>query len=78
MHRSNLLLVLVPLQCRGATDGVLADTAMAAGHANPLTRQDVSDKILDHIVEQLKPQPDGSHGVCVCTCAVETPGRMFM
>ena len=36
---------------------------MAAG--DPLTRQDVSDKILDHIVEQLKPQPDGSHAVCV-------------
>ena len=39
--------------------------AMDVGHAEPLKRQDVSDKILDHIVDQLRPQPDGSHAVCV-------------
>ena len=60
----------------------MAMVAMGSGHADPVTKQDVSDKILDHIVEQLKPQPDGSHAVCVCVCvctrAQETPGRMFM
>ena len=56
----------------------MAMVAPGSGHADPVTKQDVSDKILDYIVEQLKPQPDGSHAVCVCTRAQETPGRMFM
>ena len=58
----------------------MAMVAMGSGHADPVTKRDVSGKILDYIVEQLKPQPDGSHAVCVCVCtrAQETPGRMFM
>ena len=44
----------------------MAMVAMGSGHADPVTKQDVSDKILDYIVEQLKPQPDGSHAVCEC------------
>ena len=46
----------------------MAMVAMGSGHADPVTKQDVSDKILDYIVEQLKPQPDGSHAVCVYSC----------
>jgi hypothetical protein len=34
----------------------------------PLTKQDVSDLILDHIVEQLLPQPDGSYSVSMYSC----------
>ena len=48
----------------------MAMVAMGSGHADPVTKQDVSDKILDYIVEQLKPQPDGSHAVCVCVCVL--------